>query len=127
MKNFVDRESGVTVFEAPYKVLLFTASNVTLLVSFRAELPLSPPSGCATFLRENTPPAKLPARPTLPISLNQPVILGNPASILLFLPHKVDNYDNFLYNRKYERGIYKGCNGKIWGWTSTGARKEAIK
>lgn len=58
---------------------------------------------------------------------DEAVMFGNPALSLLPFTYKVDNYDNFLYNRKYERGIYKGCNGKIWGRTSTGARKEVIK
>ena len=52
---------------------------------------------------------------------------GSPTTNTTILPYKVDNYDNFLYNRKYERGIYKGCNGKIWRWTPTSARKEVIK
>lgn len=52
---------------------------------------------------------------------------GSPATTLLFISYKVDNYNNFLYNRKYGRGIYKGCNGKIWRWAPTGARKAVIK
>lgn len=114
-----DIESGVTVVEEPYIELEREALKFTPYWLKPPFPVIQLPTYCAL---ENAPEQFASV-----IHPKEPVILGNPARTLLPFTYKVDNYDNFLYNRKYERGIYKGCNGKIWRWASTGARKEVIK